>query len=311
MPVTRLLVGVALVVAFLAVPAGAAGPLPAQPPESSKPISGADVEVKCVDNSVLNLKVIDEKLELVTRHGVLQIAVADIRRIEFATRIPTAVAEKVAVAISKLDHADFKVREAATEELKGYRARAYPQLLKAQKSEDPEVMRRAQEIVAFIKNKVPAAELELREFDVVETNDSKNAGRLTAETMRVNTLQFGEQRLKLVDVRTLRGGTGAEAEVVNAVPAPASLVTYQNQVGKEYAFSVTGSAQGGVYGTDVYTLDSSLATAVVHAGLAKAGETVTVTVRILASPPQFNASTRNGISSNAYGPYPAFEFVRK
>ena len=51
--------------------------------------------------------------------------------------------------------------------------------------------------------------------------------------------------------------------------------------------AMLGAAAGTLYGTDVYTLDSSLSAAVVHAGLAKAGQAVTVRVRIIASVPQF------------------------
>ena len=81
--------------------------------------------------------------------------------------------------------------------------------------------------------------------------------------------------------------------------------------GKEFVFRVLGDTNGGVYGTDVYTLDSSLPSAAVHAGVAKQGETVTVRVRILGPVPQFVSTTRNGITSSAYGQYAGFEFVRK
>ena len=99
---------------------------------------------------------------------------------------------------------------------------------------------------------------------------------------------------------------------------PTNLMTYQQQFGKELVFNVTGfttgnGQQASLWGTDVYSLDSSLAAAVVHAGLAKSGETVTVRVRIVQSPQQFVASFRNGISSTTFGNYPAgaFEFTRK
>jgi hypothetical protein len=318
MPVARLLIGVAsgvLAVAFLAAPPGLGGPQPAPPPKPSepgKPKAGVDAEVKYTDDSNMKLKLLDEKLELVTRHGVLLIAVSEIRRIEFANRMPQDVAEKVFTAIGKLNHPDFEVREAATEELRDYRERAYPQLLKALKSEDPEVNRRADELVKYIRNKVPAALLELRESDVVHTDDSKNTGRLTAEYLRVGTYQYGELKLKLHDVHSLRAGAGVKAEdLIAAVAAPANMTGYANQPGKEFAFTVTGNVGGSVYGTDVYTTDSTFATAVVHAGLAKQGETVTVRVRILAAVPQFVSSTRNGVTSSAYGQYTGFEFVRK
>lgn len=322
MPVTRRPVWVApvaLLVALVTAPPAGAGPQPLQPLESTKPRPAVEADVKYVDDSGMKLKLLDEKLELVTKHGVLIVAVADIRRIDFANRVPADVAEKVALAVSKLNHSEFTVREAATAELKGYRERAYLAVLKAIKHDDPEVSRRADEVVKFIQNKVPPALLEARDTDVVFTDESKITGRLTAEVLRVGTFQFGEQQLKLADLRTLRTGPGAVGEELGAAAqAPGNMSAYQQQFGKELVFAVTGftptpGTNPNVWGTDVYTLDSNLAAAVVHAGLAKAGETVTVRLRVVQSPPQFVSSFRNNVNSTAYGAYPAgaYEFVRR
>ncbi|MBA4190195.1 MAG: hypothetical protein C0467_19595 [Planctomycetaceae bacterium] len=288
------------------------------PPESARIATGLDVEVKCVDESTLKLKLLDEKLELVTKYGFLQVAVADVRRIEFAHRCPADVAEKIALALSKLGHADFQTREQATTELKNHRERAYPFLLKTLKHDDPEVSRRADEALKYIQAKVPAQLLEARDQDVVYTDDSKFTGKLTAQNLRVLTGMFGEQTLKLADLRSLRTGPGIAADdLSNAVAGPATLATYQQQFGKEFVFMVTGHSPNGqqatVWGTDVYTLDSNLAAAAVHAGLAKPGEAAAVRVRVIHSPQQYTASFRNGINSNAYGNFAsgAFEFVKR
>ncbi|MCE9560635.1 MAG: hypothetical protein K8U57_01145 [Planctomycetes bacterium] len=289
------------------------------PPEPARIATGLDVEVKCVDESSLKLKLLDEKLELVTKYGFLQIAVGDIRRIEFAHRCPADVAEKIALAISKLGHSDFQIREQATTELKNHRERSYPFLLRSLKNDDPEVSRRADEALKFIQAKVPAQLLEARDNDVVFTEDSKFTGKLTAQSVRVLTGMFGEQTLKLADLRSLRTGAGiASDEFANAVAAPATLATYQQQFGKELVFTLTGHTpangqQATVWGTDVYTLDSNLAAAAVHAGLAKPGEVVAVRVRVVQSPAQYTASSRNGVNSNAYGNFAsgAFEFVKR
>jgi hypothetical protein len=60
---------------------------------------------------------------------------------------------------------------------------------------------------------------------------------------------------------------------------------------------------GGLWGTDVYTLDSNLALAAVHAGALKPGQAGTVKVKILGPQPAFQGSVRNGITSSPYGPY--------
>jgi len=90
--------------------------------------------------------------------------------------------------------------------------------------------------------------------------------------------------------------TGTTAPV-----APGNLTGYRNKVGTPYEFSVTGAGSGGVWGTDVYTDDSSVARAAVHAGVVRVGETKVVTVTILAGQNAYPASTRNGVSSSSWG----------
>ena len=43
----------------------------------------------------MKLKILDDKLELWTKHGTISIALADVRKIEFGSRTPPEVAEKV------------------------------------------------------------------------------------------------------------------------------------------------------------------------------------------------------------------------
>jgi hypothetical protein len=302
---------------LLAAPA-LGNPVVAPLPPSAKAGPPPEAEVRCADDSVLKVKLLDESLELVTRYGTLRIPVADVRRIDFATRTPPEVADRVTALIGQLNHADYATRERASAQLREYRERAYNPLVKAAKHADPEVSRRAEEAVKFIQHKLPAAALEPREVDVVYTDDAKVTGLLSAASLKVQTGPFGEQALRLADDRGLRVGPGAPGEeVVTAPPAPANMMGFQHQFGKELLGTVTGPQPGsqgtGVWGTDVYTLDSNIAAAAVHAGLVQPGQTTVVRVRVVASPPQFVSSTRNGISSTGYGNYPAggYEFVRR
>jgi hypothetical protein len=323
MPVTFLLVRTAPVALLAAGLFSYTSRLPAAPDpaptEPARVVTGVDVEVKCVDESTLKIKLLDDKLEVVTKYGFLQVPTSDIRRIEFGYRCPPEVAEKIAQAISRLGHPDFTTRERASADLKAYRERAYPSLLKALKNDDPEVSRRADEAIKAIQGRVPAAQLDMKEGDVVYTEDSKFTGKITAQSLRVSTLPFGEQHLKLADVRSLRSTSGFTSdEVALNGTAPVNLMTYQQQFGKELAFTLTGFSggngqQASLWGTDVYSLDSNLSAAAVHAGVAKAGETTVVRVRIVQSPQQFAASFRNGLTSTTYQSYPAgaFEFIRR
>lgn len=72
-----------------------------------------------------------------------------------------------------------------------------------------------------------------------------------------------------------------------------------------------GTPSSRVWGTDVYTDDSSICTCAVHAGLitARAGGVVTIEIRPGAS--SYEATTKNGITSRAYGGWHgSFVFVR-
>jgi hypothetical protein len=285
---------------------------PAQP----KP-AAVDVEVRCLDDSTMKLKLLDERLEVVTKYGKLEIPATDIRRIEFAARVPSEVTARVSLLISNLNHPDFEMREKATAELREFKERGYPLLVKAVKNSDPEISRRAEETVKYLQQRVPAAQLEAREMDVIHTDDCKITGKLSAASLRVQTSMFGEQALKLTDVRSLKSLNGNSTEEgVNAAAAPGNMMAYQNQYGKELAFTVSPPANGqapSVWGTDIYTLDSNLAGAALHAGLVQPGQSHVVRVRIVTSPAQYTGSARNGITSSPYGTYPsgAFEFVKK
>jgi len=81
--------------------------------------------------------------------------------------------------------------------------------------------------------------------------------------------------------------------------------------GQRFALACpAGSISGRVWGTDVYTDDSSICTAAVHAGMiGVAGGTVTIEIRPGAS--SYQGSRRNGVASSAYGGWSgSFVFVR-
>jgi LCCL domain len=81
----------------------------------------------------------------------------------------------------------------------------------------------------------------------------------------------------------------------------ADLVVYRDRVGETLAMTVTGSTEGRVWGDGVYTDDSSLGAAAVHAGLLGPGETGTVRVTILPGQDRYTGSTRHGVTSADYG----------
>jgi hypothetical protein len=283
-----------------------------KPDKPQKPASAGDVEVRFTDDSTLKLRLRDEKIEFQTDYGKLLIPVGDIRQIEFATRIPDDLAKKIETAIADLGKDDFKTRDTATAELHAIGPPAFAALEKASKSSDAEVAKRAQEVLDRLREKYPEEQLEVRPFDVVQTDHSKIAGRIQGGSLKVTTKQFGDQPMKLSDVRRLNvPGFAGDADVAGVEQGPENLSALGSFIGKTYRFRVTGNTTGSIYGTDVYTTDSSLATAAVHAGALKAGQTGVVRVTIVAPPAGFVGSTRHGVTSSAWVSYPSAYKVQK
>ncbi len=100
-------------------------------------------------------------------------------------------------------------------------------------------------------------------------------------------------------LRKLRGDT------MGLRPDPGSLLDYHQAIGKTFMFEVSGSTQGPLWGTEVYTADSYLATAAVHAGVLRQGERGYLRVSVVDMTGMIiEGSERNGVWSNSWGPYP-------
>jgi hypothetical protein len=88
-----------------------------------------------------------------------------------------------------------------------------------------------------------------------------------------------------------------------ASDAPARIQDLCDTPGTTFYFRVTGANDGSAWGTDVYTGDSPLAVAAVHAGAVKPGETAVVRVTVMRPLNQYQGSVRNGVTSHDYGRY--------
>jgi hypothetical protein len=83
---------------------------------------------------------------------------------------------------------------------------------------------------------------------------------------------------------------------------PASIVSFET--GKTYKFKCPPGNKGGtVWGTDIYTLDSSICNAAVHAGKLTADSGGPVTIELRPGESSYKGTTRNGITTNSYGKY--------
>ena len=74
------------------------------------------------------------------------------------------------------------------------------------------------------------------------------------------------------------------ASTLRAQDTPSDMSDYRGQDGKFFLFYVTGDDSGQCYGGEdnIYTDDSPLAVAAVHAGLVKPNETKLVKVKVMA-----------------------------
>lgn len=87
---------------------------------------------------------------------------------------------------------------------------------------------------------------------------------------------------------------------VKVLDDPGTLTEYRGKTGEVFYFKVVGATDGEVWGTGVYTDDSPLATAAVHAGVLKKGETGVVKVTIVAGQASYNGSTENDVTTSGW-----------
>lgn len=101
-------------------------------------------------------------------------------------------------------------------------------------------------------------------------------------------------------VRQLRG------DLLGVRPDPGNLTDFTAaDAGRVVLVEVVGNPDGSVWGTDVYTSDSRLAAAAVHAGILREGERGLVRVTLVDGDGLFyQGSLRHGVTTFDYGPYP-------
>jgi LCCL domain-containing protein len=90
-------------------------------------------------------------------------------------------------------------------------------------------------------------------------------------------------------------------DVGQSATRPTSLAGLRGRIGEVLVLPVVGSTSGSVWGSEIYTDDSSLAAAAVHAGAVQAGEFAFVRVTILGGQQQYSSAVRNGVKSEQYG----------
>ena len=81
-------------------------------------------------------------------------------------------------------------------------------------------------------------------------------------------------------------------------------------IGKIYRITITGTTGGAIWGTDIYTSDTYIPCAAVHAGFIANGETKEVYIKVVQGLSEYIGSTRNGVSTSGYGGWGlSYQFV--
>lgn len=110
--------------------------------------------------------------------------------------------------------------------------------------------------------------------------------------------------IRQLQTQAVAAGSLSEPVAVTPPGAVESPYAYdlRGQNGKTFYRRLTGSVDGYVWGgeNNVYTDDSILATAAVHAGVLKAGETAMVRFTILAGKDSYVGSEKNGVTTRPY-----------
>lgn len=99
-------------------------------------------------------------------------------------------------------------------------------------------------------------------------------------------------------------GDGTTDEVAPDVTWSLSAIDYRGEDGLEITYDCPpDGVLGSVWGTGTYTDDSSVCTAAVHFGLITRAGGGPVVIEISPGLEAYDASTANGVTSSAYGPW--------
>jgi hypothetical protein len=150
-----------------------------------------------------------------------------------------------------------------------------------------------------------------RKLDVVQTAKAKLTGTLEGDCLRTHNPATVSQQLRFADMKKLLPLTKQEIRKAFTFGAPDPLVSEGGAFGQKRRYKVVGSIEGQVFGTDLYTLNSSIAAAAVHAGRVRPGKKGVVEVEIVPSPSRFKGSTRKDVTSASANELPlgAYRFL--
>jgi LCCL domain len=100
--------------------------------------------------------------------------------------------------------------------------------------------------------------------------------------------------------------TEAAATAPATDPWSLNAAQHRSQVGEEFTYDCPPADESRldtIWGTDIYTDDSSVCTAAVHAGVITVEDGGEVTIEIAPGEESYEGTEQNGIESSPYGPW--------
>jgi hypothetical protein len=161
-------------------------------------------DVRLADGSLINVRLLNREVAITSSDKVFKVPVMDIRRIDVGLRYPDGVEKRVEAAVTRLGDSDFNVREDAGKELLRFKELAYSALKHAVKSEDPEIRRRASDLLGELEDKIRGEQLRIPDYDVIATTLFPVTGRIQEVTLKCHSSALGDLLLRLTELRQVR-----------------------------------------------------------------------------------------------------------
>lgn len=144
----------------------------------------------------------------------------------------------------------------------------------------------ADDELAAIQKKADEEKRKVREQTIAALQQLQDKYTREAKLDEAIAIRDRIRRLKLAEIQLYRD--------------PGNLQTFQEQVGKSFYFEVTGSTEGNIWGTDVYSFHSTLAKAAVHSGALRPGQKGVLKVTITSAEQEYEGSSQYGVVSQGF-----------
>lgn len=155
----------------------------------------------------------------------------------------------------------------------------------------------------------PGENTQVKRQSSVKATPSSSTVKVTPSPAITNSSPNAETSPKTEDSKPTPNDE--DSEEITPIAWETSAVGFKGETGKTYKFRCPEQgAERSIWGSDVYTQDSSICTAAVHAGIFTLAAGGVVTIEFRPGRSTYGSTVRNGIKSNTFGEYPRSFVVR-